>query len=277
MKEKERIIDRPSPNHDARPDGIAIDILLLHYTGMQSTEAALDRLTDSEAKVSAHYLIDEDGRCYRMVDEARRAWHAGVAFWQGATNINARSIGIELANPGHQFGYRPFGDRQMECLKNLCKVILDRHPIPATRVLAHSDVAPDRKEDPGELFDWENLARNGIGMWPAESADAAEIMDLPEWRCFQKSDMRPCKLYRARRYYDEPVDAQRLGCISAALDATEPHRRIDAGDSSAYSLSAFKNISLLSALFAPLFHLHKLFNTSISCARRAHVPLAQAR
>lgn len=180
MEEKERIIDRPSPNHDARPDGIAIDILLLHYTGMQSTEAALDRLTDSEAKVSAHYLIDEDGRCYRMVDEARRAWHAGVAFWQGATNINARSIGIELANPGHQFGYRPFGDRQMECLKNLCKVILDRHPIPATRVLAHSDVAPDRKEDPGELFDWESLARNGIGMWPAESADAAEIMDLPE-------------------------------------------------------------------------------------------------
>ena len=180
MEERETIIDHPSPNHDARPDGIAIDILLLHYTGMRSTEAALDRLTDPEAKVSAHYLIDEDGRCYRMVDEARRAWHAGVASWQGATNINARSIGIELTNPGHQFGYRPFGDHQMKCLENLCKVILDRHPIPAARVLAHSDVAPDRKEDPGEFFDWESLARNGVGLWPTEPADAAEIMDFPE-------------------------------------------------------------------------------------------------
>ncbi|WP_193172764.1 N-acetylmuramoyl-L-alanine amidase [Nisaea nitritireducens] len=176
----ENIIERPSPNHDARPDGTGIDILLLHYTGMQSAEAALDRLTDPDAKVSAHYLIDEDGRCYRMVDEARRAWHAGVASWQGATDINARSIGIELVNPGHQYGYRHFPDRQMDCLTHLSKAILGRHPIPPTRVLAHSDVAPDRKEDPGELFNWESLARSGIGLWPAQASAAAEVIDFSE-------------------------------------------------------------------------------------------------
>lgn len=174
------IIDRPSPNHDARPDGTEVDILLLHYTGMQSAEAALDRLTDPDAKVSAHYLIDEDGGCYRMVDEARRAWHAGVATWQGATDINARSIGIELANPGHQFGYRTFPDKQMDCLAQLSRAILERHAIPPSRVLAHSDVAPDRKEDPGELFDWESLARKGIGIWPLHASEAAIQMEFSE-------------------------------------------------------------------------------------------------
>ncbi|WP_028467183.1 N-acetylmuramoyl-L-alanine amidase [Nisaea denitrificans] len=180
MEGIENIIDRPSPNHDARPDGTAIDILLLHYTGMQSAEAALDRLTDPNAKVSAHYLIDEDGCCYRMVDETRRAWHAGVASWQGATDINARSIGIELVNPGHQFGYRPFLGLQMDSLINLATDILSRHPIPASRVLAHSDVSPDRKEDPGELFDWESLARSGIGIWPADAPTTTEIMKFSE-------------------------------------------------------------------------------------------------
>lgn len=180
MEGTDTIIEHPSPNHDARPDGTVIDILLLHYTGMQSAEAALDRLTDPNAKVSAHYLIDEDGRCYRMVDENRRAWHAGVASWQGATDINARSIGIELVNPGHQFGYRPFPDRQMECLTRLSQAILQRHPIPPARVLAHSDVAPDRKEDPGELFDWESLARNGIGLWPTSLPTQSDAMDFSE-------------------------------------------------------------------------------------------------
>ena len=180
MEGTDTIIEHPSPNHDARPDGTEIDILLLHYTGMQSAGAALDRLTDPDAKVSAHYLIDEDGRCYRMVDENRRAWHAGVASWQGATDINARSIGIELVNPGHQFGYLPFPDRQMERLVHLSKAILGRHPIPPARVLAHSDVAPDRKEDPGELFDWKSLARKGIGIWPSHTPAAAKMMDFLE-------------------------------------------------------------------------------------------------
>ena len=159
-------IDRPSPNHNDRPEGQAADILLLHYTGMQSAEAALERMCDAEAEVSAHYCIDEDGTLYRLVAEERRAWHAGRALWAGAEDINGRSIGIELVNPGHEFGYRPFPEAQMARLKDLALEILGRHPIPPARVLGHSDVAPLRKEDPGELFDWQGLAAAGIGVWP---------------------------------------------------------------------------------------------------------------
>jgi N-acetylmuramoyl-L-alanine amidase len=169
------IRDRPSPNHDARPDGQAVDILLLHYTGMRSAAEALDRLVDPAAKVSAHYLVEEDGTVWRLVPEARRAWHAGVGSWAGAADINARSIGIELVNPGHEFGYRPFPEAQMAALETLARGILARHPIPPRRVLGHSDVAPARKEDPGELFDWARLARAGIGLWP----EIPEIKDGP--------------------------------------------------------------------------------------------------
>ena len=160
-----RRIDRPSPNHDERGD-VVIDMLVLHYTGMASGAAALDRLCDPAAKVSAHYTIDEDGTVYAMVPEARRAWHAGVSWWGGDTNINTRSIGIELVNPGHAFGYRPFLPEQIAALTTLCHSILMRHPIPSWRVLGHSDVAPARKEDPGELFPWARLAKAGIGLWP---------------------------------------------------------------------------------------------------------------
>ena len=156
----------PSPNREPRPDGGTIDILLIHYTGMRSTAAALDRLTDPGAKVSCHYLIDEDGAIYALVPEAARAWHAGAAFWAGERDINSRSVGIELANPGHEFGYRAFPRAQMEALVALSRDILRRHPIPPERVLGHSDVAPARKQDPGELFDWHYLARAGIGLWP---------------------------------------------------------------------------------------------------------------
>jgi N-acetylmuramoyl-L-alanine amidase len=158
-------VDRPSPNHDARGDA-PIDMLVLHYTGMPTGEAALMRLTDPAAKVSAHYTIDEDGTIYAHVPEARRAWHAGVSWWGGETDINARSIGIELVNPGHEFGYRAFAEAQIAALTTLCHGILMRHPIPSARVLGHSDVAPARKEDPGELFPWERLAKAGIGLWP---------------------------------------------------------------------------------------------------------------
>ena len=161
-------IESPSPNFDARPEGQAIDILLLHYTGMVSAAAALARLCDVAAKVSAHYCIDEDGTLYRLVPEAKRAWHAGAASWAGAEDINARSIGIELVNPGHEFGYRAFPDAQMAALIELAGGILARHRIPPSRVLGHSDVAPLRKEDPGELFDWPRLAAAGIGLWPGE-------------------------------------------------------------------------------------------------------------
>ncbi len=162
---------RPSPNFDDR-GGAPIDILLLHYTGMVSAAAAEDRLTDGEAKVSAHYLIDEAGDVVALVAEADRAWHAGRAFWASERDINARSIGIELANPGHEFGYRAFPRAQMLALRDLARDILARHPIPPWRVLGHSDVAPMRKQDPGELFDWRWLAGEGIGLWPEPIAGA---------------------------------------------------------------------------------------------------------
>ncbi|WP_114394584.1 N-acetylmuramoyl-L-alanine amidase [Oleisolibacter albus] len=165
-----RLIDLPSPNHGPRPDGVRPDLLLLHYTGMPTAAAALERLCDPEAQVSAHYLIDEDGTLYRLVHEGRRAWHAGLSCWQGVSDINGRSIGIELVNPGHEFGYRPFPAAQMHSLLALAAALVRDWSIPPLRVLGHSDVAPARKQDPGELFDWAGLARAGIGAWPAPSA-----------------------------------------------------------------------------------------------------------
>ncbi|MBL6853247.1 MAG: N-acetylmuramoyl-L-alanine amidase [Alphaproteobacteria bacterium] len=162
-----RIVSCPSPNHDARTEGQPVDILVLHYTGMPTADEALARLTDPQAKVSAHYTIGRDGRVFAHVPEDRRAWHAGVSWWAGATNINARSIGIELVNPGHEFGYVPFAEPQIAALIDLAQAILRRHPIPPQRVLGHSDVAPARKEDPGEHFPWKQLAEFGIGLWPA--------------------------------------------------------------------------------------------------------------
>ena len=163
------IIDLPSPNHDQRDS--AIDMLILHYTGMQSAQAALHRLRSIEAKVSSHYVVDEDGTIFRLVLEDRRAWHAGISHWQGHSALNGRSIGIEIVNPGHEFGYRDFPVLQMAAVCDLCLSILSRHTIPARNVVGHSDVAPDRKEDPGERFDWRGLARNGVGLWPQDAVD----------------------------------------------------------------------------------------------------------
>ena len=157
------IIDAPSPNFDERLS--PPDMVVLHYTGMSSGEAALARLRDPAAQVSAHYLIEEDGRLYGLVPEERRAWHAGVSFWKGATNLNHVSIGIELVNPGHEFGYRPFPKAQIDVLAELLTDIRERWDIPDNRILAHSDVAPDRKTDPGELFPWNDLAAAGHGFW----------------------------------------------------------------------------------------------------------------
>ena len=160
------IVERPSPNFGERAEGGPIDILLLHYTGMVSAAAALERLCDPTAKVSSHYLIDEDGSCYRLVAEEKRAQHAGVSSWAGVSDINSHSIGIELVNPGHEFGYRDFPTAQIAVLEALARGILARHAIPRARVLGHSDVAPTRKQDPGERFPWVRLARHGIGLWP---------------------------------------------------------------------------------------------------------------
>ena len=160
-------IDRAwsSPNSGHRPPGVAIDHLVLHYTGMRSEEGARDWLCDPRSQVSSHYVVFEDGRVFQLVDESRRAWHAGRSFWRGVTDINSRSIGIEIANPGHEFGYRPFPERQIEAVIGLCRSIFARHFIPPHQVVAHSDIAPDRKEDPGELFPWEWCAAFAIGLW----------------------------------------------------------------------------------------------------------------
>lgn len=146
-----------SPNWDER--ALPVSMVVLHYTGMRMGAEALERLCDPRAKVSAHYLIDEDGTVIALVPEDKRAWHAGRSYWRGITDVNSASIGIELVNPGHEWGYRPFPDAQMEALLPLLADIVDRHGISPTNVVGHSDVAPARKTDPGELFDWERLAR----------------------------------------------------------------------------------------------------------------------
>jgi N-acetylmuramoyl-L-alanine amidase len=154
----------PSPNHDARKH--AIDMIVLHYTD-QPADAALARLCDPVAKVSSHYLVHEDGRVDQLVPEARRAWHAGVSSWEGETDNNSRSVGIEIVNLGHDHGYPDFPNAQIGAVIALCRDILARHAIRASRVLAHSDIAPARKIDPGEKFPWERLAAEGVGLWIA--------------------------------------------------------------------------------------------------------------
>ncbi len=153
-------IDRPSPNFNDRL--LPISMVVLHYTGMPTAAAALDRLADPAAEVSAHYVVAEDGVVVRMVDEAKRAWHAGKSWWRGVTDVNSASVGIEIVNPGHEFGYRPFPDAQMAAVETLVRDIAGRYAVAPGNVVGHSDIAPARKDDPGELFDWPRLARAGL-------------------------------------------------------------------------------------------------------------------
>jgi N-acetylmuramoyl-L-alanine amidase len=169
------LIPAPSPNFDQRRG--PPDMVVLHYTGMRTGAEALERLCDPESKVSAHYLIEEDGRVFQLAPEERRAWHAGVSFWKGERDINAVSIGIELVNPGHEFGYADFPEMQIEAVIGLLDAIRGRWTIPNARILGHSDVAPERKIDPGEKFPWKRLALDGHGLWiepdPAPGAPLA--------------------------------------------------------------------------------------------------------
>lgn len=157
------IIEAPSPNFDPRTT--PPDTIVLHYTGMPTGEAAIARLRDPAAKVSSHYVVEEDGRIFRLVPEERRAWHAGVSFWKGVRDINTASVGVEIVNPGHEFGYRPFPDAQMASVIALVADIRTRWTVENDRIVGHSDVAPDRKDDPGELFPWKRLAEAGHGLW----------------------------------------------------------------------------------------------------------------
>lgn len=159
----------PSPNFDAR--ALPVAIAVLHYTGMQSGEAAIERLADPAARVSAHYVVAEDGTVLQMVEEANRAWHAGRSWWRGITDVNSASIGIEIVNPGHEWGYVPFPRPQMDAVVELLAGIVARHRIAPANVVGHSDIAPTRKQDPGELFDWPRLAALGLAARPAPSMD----------------------------------------------------------------------------------------------------------
>jgi N-acetylmuramoyl-L-alanine amidase len=153
-------IAHPSPNFDTRT--LPVSMVVLHYTGMESAEAAIAQLANPGAKVSAHWVVLEDGAIVAMVDEANRAWHAGKSYWRGITDINSASIGIEIVNPGHEFGYRPFPEIQMAAVERLVAGAVSRYRIEPANVVGHSDVAPARKADPGELFDWPRLAAAGL-------------------------------------------------------------------------------------------------------------------
>jgi N-acetylmuramoyl-L-alanine amidase len=215
--------DLPSPNHDDRPAGVPIDMLILHYTGMQTAQAAIERLCDPVAQVSSHYVVDEDGAVLRLVPEARRAFHAGVSYWRGHSGLNGRSIGIEIVNPGHEWGYRDFPALQMAAVCDLCLELLARHPIPARNVVAHSDVAPSRKEDPGELFDWEGLARNGVGLWPAgvpDSGTGGAVTDA--------AGLRAVRQALAAIGYEVAPDGAHDPALATVLRAFQRHWRPEA-------------------------------------------------
>lgn len=185
-----KFVDRPSPNFDAR--AASIDLVVLHYTGMQDVETALRRLTDPApvaghykgpwqapdvdpvtllGGASAHYVVGEDGTVFRVVDEMDRAWHAGAGAWEGREDVNSRAVGIEIVNGGHDFGLPPFPDTQIEAVIALVRSILDRWELASHRVVGHSDIAPGRKNDPGEKFPWRTLADAGVSIWPDVKAD----------------------------------------------------------------------------------------------------------
>ena len=168
------LIERPSPNFNER--ALPVSMIVLHYTGMPDGEAALDRMTSPEAAVSAHYMVHEDGQVVRLVDEENRAWHAGKSYWRGVTDINSASVGIEIVNPGHEFGYRPFPDEQVASVIRLVHDIKARHGVTRGNIVGHSDIAPQRKEDPGELFPWWELAKRRLAL-PSPTRD---LMD-PYW------------------------------------------------------------------------------------------------
>ena len=167
------MIFAPSPNIDDREG--PVEFLVMHYTGMPDAQSAIDLLCSPASKVSAHYVVDEDGTVYCLVPEQKRAWHAGVSYWRGRRMLNDPSIGIEIVNPGHEWGYRAFPAVQMAAVQELSLGILSRHAIPARNVVAHSDIAPNRKQDPGELFDWKGLAAAGIGFWTEDFAESQDF------------------------------------------------------------------------------------------------------
>jgi N-acetylmuramoyl-L-alanine amidase len=217
----------PSPNHGERAGNRAPDMIVLHYTGMEDADTALQRLCAIESGVSAHYFVHEDGRIIQMVPEERRAWHAGHSFWAGETDINSCSIGIEIHNPGHDFGYPDFSRKQIAAVISLCRAIMLRQTIPADRVLAHSDVAPERKQDPGEKFPWRLLSESGIAHW----VHPAPIMDSPSFEMGDRGEaIAKLQTALARYGYGLPTDGyydEKTRCVVAAFQRHFRPSRID--------------------------------------------------
>ena len=213
--------ESPSPNWNERQ--LPVSMVVLHYTGMQSADEALERLRSEDAGVSAHYMIEEDGKIHRLVREDRRAYHAGKSFWRGVRDVNSASVGIEIVNPGHEFGYRPFPDVQMEALLPLLAGIVGRWDVPRANVVGHSDVAPARKEDPGELFDWDLLAAHRLALkTPRVTApspfenDGAFFLGLERWG-YDISDTTAAMRAFQRRWRPHIIDGLVDGECSALL------------------------------------------------------------
>jgi N-acetylmuramoyl-L-alanine amidase len=216
------IVETPSPNFSERQ--LPVTMIVLHYTGMESADAALKRLTDPQAEVSAHYLIDEDGTVHALVPEDKRAWHSGASHWRGITDVNSASIGIELVNPGHEFGYRDFPDAQIEALIVLMEDIKERHGITRGNIVGHSDIAPTRKQDPGELFPWGKLARLRLAMpRPTKGlidplwSDAGFLLALERFG-YEVTDQLAAVVAFQRRFRPELIDGEIDGeCRSLLL------------------------------------------------------------
>ena len=204
------MIERPSPNFDQRQ--LPVSMIVLHYTGMPDAEGALARLTSPEAKVSAHYLVDEQGLIFRLVDEGDRAWHAGKSYWRGVSDVNSASVGIEIVNPGHEFGYRPFPDSQVAALIPLVGEIKARHGVSRGNVVGHSDIAPARKDDPGELFPWWELAKRRLAL-PSPSrnlidplwTDAGFLLALERFG-YDVADRQKAVIAFQRRFRPDVID-----------------------------------------------------------------------
>jgi N-acetylmuramoyl-L-alanine amidase len=212
----------PSANYSERNNGRVPDMILLHYTGMPDVEGAITRLCTAGTGVSAHYTVLEDGRIVQMVPEAKRAWHAGVAFWAGEEDINSCSIGIEIANGGHDWGYPDFPLRQIAAVIALCRGIMLRRNVPSHRVLAHSDVAPSRKQDPGEKFPWHSLANSGVGHW-VQPAPIVRGETLHQGMISE--DVRDLQQALAKYGYGVPINGQYDGATMQVVTAFQRHFR----------------------------------------------------
>ncbi|HLH94054.1 MAG TPA: N-acetylmuramoyl-L-alanine amidase [Xanthobacteraceae bacterium] len=214
---------RPSPNHGERKLSGKPDMIVLHYTGMSDTDAALAKLCAAGTDVSAHYVVMENGHIVQCVPEERRAWHAGAASWEGETDVNSCSIGIEIANPGHSHGYPNFPKRQIAAVIMLCRSILTRHRIPPWRVLGHSDVAPNRKKDPGEKFPWDALYKAGIGLWVKA---APVVVGGPLFVLGEKDQTIREVQERLSKYgYDVPISGDYDGQTRDVVAAFQRHFR----------------------------------------------------